>query len=45
MFHAIQHSDLRCPPEQLSAEDAALKELGPLMPRATRQQARRRLPD
>src|SRR6476659_3192736 len=32
MFHAIQHTDLRCPPEQLSAEDAAaLKELGPVI--------------
>jgi hypothetical protein len=32
MFHAIQRTDLRCPPEQLSAEDAAaLKELGPLI--------------
>jgi len=31
MFHAVQHTDLRCqPPEPLSAEDAAaLKELGP----------------
>jgi hypothetical protein len=32
MFHAIQHTDPRCPPEQLSAEDAAaLKELGPII--------------
>jgi hypothetical protein len=32
MFHAVQHTDLRCPQEQLSAEDAAaLKELGPLL--------------
>ena len=32
MFHAIQHTDARCPPEQLSAEDAAaLKELGPII--------------
>lgn len=32
MFHAIQHTDLRCPPEQLSAEDAAaLKDLGPVI--------------
>jgi hypothetical protein len=32
MFHAIQHTDLRCPAEQLSAEDqAALKELGPII--------------
>jgi hypothetical protein len=27
-----QHTDARCPPEQLSAEDAAaLKELGPII--------------
>jgi hypothetical protein len=32
MFHAVQHTDPRCPPEQLSAEDdAALKELGPIL--------------
>jgi hypothetical protein len=32
MFHAIQHTDLRCPQEQLSAEDAAaLKDLGPVI--------------
>ena len=32
MFHAVQHTDPRCPPEQLSAEDAAaLKELGPII--------------
>jgi hypothetical protein len=32
MFHAIQRTDPRCPPEQLSAEDAAaLKELGPVI--------------
>jgi hypothetical protein len=32
MFHAIQHTDLRCTPEQLSEEDtAALKELGPII--------------
>jgi hypothetical protein len=32
MFHAVQHTDPRCPPEQLSAEDAAaLKELGPVI--------------
>jgi len=32
MFHAVQHTDARCPPEQLSAEDAAaLKELGPII--------------
>lgn len=32
MFHAVQHTDLRCSPEQLSAEDAAaLKELGPIL--------------
>ena len=32
MFHAIQHTDPRCTPEQLSAEDtAALKELGPII--------------
>jgi hypothetical protein len=32
MFHAVQHTDLRCPAEQLSAEDAAaLKELGPIL--------------
>jgi hypothetical protein len=32
MFHAVQHTDLRCAPEQLSAEDeAALKELGPIL--------------
>jgi hypothetical protein len=32
MFHAVQHTDLRCPPEQLSTEDAAaLKELGPIL--------------
>jgi hypothetical protein len=32
MFHAIQRTDPRCPPEQLSAEDAAaLKELGPII--------------
>jgi hypothetical protein len=30
MFHAVQHTDPRCDPEQLSAEDvAALKDLGP----------------
>ena len=32
MFHAIQHTDPRCPAETLSAEDvAALKELGPVI--------------
>jgi hypothetical protein len=32
MFHAVQRTDPRCPPEQLSAEDeAALKELGPVI--------------
>ena len=32
MFHAVQHTDPRCPSEQLSAEDAAaLKELGPIL--------------
>jgi hypothetical protein len=32
MFHAIQHTDPRCTPEQLSADDAAaLKELGPII--------------
>ena len=32
MFHAIQHTDPRCTPEQLSEEDtAALKELGPII--------------
>jgi hypothetical protein len=32
MFHAVQRTDPRCPPEQLSAEDeAALKELGPIL--------------
>jgi hypothetical protein len=32
MFHAVQHTDPRCPAEQLSAEDtAALKELGPII--------------
>ena len=32
MFHALQRTDPRCPPEQLSAEDtAALKELGPVI--------------
>lgn len=31
MFHAVEHTDPRCSPEQLSAEDAAsLKELGRL---------------
>jgi hypothetical protein len=31
-FHAIQHTDLRCPPEKPSAEDAAaLKDLGPII--------------
>jgi len=30
MFHAVQHTDPRCDPEQLSAEDvAALKDIGP----------------
>lgn len=32
MFHAVQRTDPRCAPEQLSAEDAAaLKELGPVI--------------
>ena len=32
MFHAVQRTDPRCPPEQLSPEDtAALKELGPIL--------------
>ena len=32
MFHAIQHTDPRCTPEQLSEEDtAALIELGPII--------------
>jgi hypothetical protein len=32
MFHAVQRTDPRCPPDQLSAEDAAaLKELGPIL--------------
>lgn len=32
MFHAVQHTDPRCPAEQLSVDDvAALKELGPVL--------------